>query len=99
MKKGLWSQKELKILLWALAILSEHTGRGIDEFVIINNFLTKNQKFNAKKLDEDWHEISQLFVSSNAMKCKAKWLSMKRSKHLQVKWTQEEDNQLFFMMK
>lgn len=41
MKKGLWSQKELKILLWALAIHSEHTGRGIDEFVNINKFYQK----------------------------------------------------------
>ena len=99
MKKGLWNQKELKILLWALFHYSEHLGRKSDDFVKILKFLTQVKFFNAKKLDEDWHEISQLFVSNNGMKCKAKWLSIQRSKHLQAKWTQEEDNQLFAMMK
>ena len=99
MKKGLWNQKELKILLWALSHYSEHLGRKIDDFVKILKFFAQLSNFNAKKLDVDWHEISQLFVSNNGLKCKAKWLSIQRSKHLQEKWTLEEDNQLCAMMK
>ena len=33
MKKGLWNEKELKLLLWALMLYSDHQGRKIDELV------------------------------------------------------------------
>lgn len=33
MKKGLWNEKELKLLLWALMLYSDHQGRKIDDLV------------------------------------------------------------------
>jgi len=36
MKKGLWNEKELKLLLWSVVFYSEHISQKIDEFVILN---------------------------------------------------------------
>lgn len=35
MKKGLWNEKELKLLLWSVVYFSEFISRKIDEFVTI----------------------------------------------------------------